>query len=258
MDVPIILWMDLRKRRSQAVLDIPLPDHFRVCRMTALEEISTAITQNCPQIACFDFDYPDIKGLSILRQTKLHYPSLPILMFAENSSETLAIWAFRTGVRDYFIKPVKLDELHRSIAALSKLSRPYRKLSRSNLLAPYPIPAKLRFSMPARNQRSTLPALSYVDVHLHDKISLEIVACMCGMGSFQFSRAFKHQQGLTFREFLIQRRIAAARKLLKNSTASVTDIAFTVGFSGPSHLARMFRRYEGASPSEFRSGNQLR
>jgi AraC-like DNA-binding protein len=42
---------------------------------------------------------------------------------------------------------------------------------------------------------------------------------------------------------------------LRNPRASVTDIAFAVGFNDLSHFARMFRRYVGLCPSKYRKGN---
>ena len=72
------------------------------------------------------------------------------------------------------------------------------------------------------------------------------------MGTFQFSRAFKREHGLTFREFLVRYRIDKARESLKNPRIRVLDSAFVAGFKDPSYFARLFKRYVGVPPSQYR------
>ncbi len=94
--------------------------------------------------------------------------------------------------------------------------------------------------------------LSLINNHFQGKITLEEVARHCGMGVFQFSRAFKRERGLTFREFLVRYRIDQARKSPKNPRITVLDSAFIAGFNDPSYFARLFKRYVGVSPSQYR------
>jgi AraC-like DNA-binding protein len=73
------------------------------------------------------------------------------------------------------------------------------------------------------------------------------------MTPFQFSRQFKQTYGMTFQEFLIRRRMTEAVRLLKNPSASVTDVCYTVGFRDLSYFARTFRRYVGMTPSRYKT-----
>ena len=57
-----------------------------------------------------------------------------------------------------------------------------------------------------------------------------------------FSRAFKAQFGLTFREYLLRYRIGRACELLKERVHNATDAGIAVGFEDASHFARAFRR----------------
>jgi AraC-like DNA-binding protein len=109
-------------------------------------------------------------------------------------------------------------------------------------------------SNPPRFER----AISFVEENLAEKISLREVAQMCGLGRFQFSRAFKQDLGTTFREFLIQRRVSRALQLFGNRKASVTEVAFAAGFNDLSYFARVFRRFVGVSPSLYRREKEIR
>ena len=47
-------------------------------------------------------------------------------------------------------------------------------------------------------------------------------------------------------------RIKASMRMLAENRVSITQIAFDCGFSSPSYFARLFRRFQGMSPAEFR------
>jgi len=68
-----------------------------------------------------------------------------------------------------------------------------------------------------------------------------------------FSRAFKKATGTTYQEYLTGRRVEEARKLLKESSRTVTEIANAVGYSDINNLIRNFKKHTGFTPSEFRN-----
>ncbi|WP_217135458.1 helix-turn-helix transcriptional regulator [Leucobacter chinensis] len=63
-------------------------------------------------------------------------------------------------------------------------------------------------------------------------------------------RAFVAETGLTFREWRLRCRMHLAAKLLR-SDASVTSVAFRVGYQHPNSFARTFRGFYGVSPTSF-------
>jgi AraC-like DNA-binding protein/mannose-6-phosphate isomerase-like protein (cupin superfamily) len=73
-----------------------------------------------------------------------------------------------------------------------------------------------------------------------------------GVSPNHLNRLLRQQTGLTFRQLLIQRRIEAAKTLLRTGDAPCTEIAMTCGFGDSNYFARLFRRKTGLSPSEFR------
>ena len=82
---------------------------------------------------------------------------------------------------------------------------------------------------------------------------MSYVAEMCNLGSFQFSRVFKKEQGLTFQQYVVQYRIKKAIELINSKGAYITDVAFDVGFNDLSYFARVFKRYVGICPSEYKA-----
>ena len=201
-----------------------------------------------------EFDFPDLKGLTTLQHIKAEFPSLPVIMLTEQHSESLAIWALRTRVWDYIIQPVDLEYLCNSVERLFvRMEEHPERSPRSNFMPRPPIPIDVRFRNPAVPKLLTGPAMGYVHTRFQEKISSQQVAELCGLDYFQFSRAFKREHGITFQKFLVQYRINKAMELLRHPYASITDVAFSVGFNDPSHFSRTFQEHAGVSPSKFRN-----
>lgn len=209
------------------------------------------IRQKQPHLLCFEYDFPDQNSLELMQQCKQKHPSLPVLMLTELHSESLAIWAFKSRVLDFIVKPIAPQVL----AALIKIIRVrLEETGEERYLAipPPPVPAEFRQQKKTQKLKSTTVAEGFVREHYQEDVTLAKAARLCQMKEHEFSRAFSREHGIPFREFLMQHRIGRALKLLKNSRASVSTTAYAVGFNDLSNFSRMFRRYVGISPIQYR------
>lgn len=240
------LWIDLKHFSDNALLDLV---QHRYCAYSVSEcsQIQGAIEEISPRFLCFDFDSPDGEKLAVLKHTKWKNPNLPILMLTESHSEKLAIWAYRIRVWDYLVKPFEVGELGKRIDILLSMRKNVSR--RQNYL---PTQWVSMDGMPPPKQKSTFPALTYIDANFSQKIRLETLAKLCNMSTYHFCRIFKAENGVTFVDFMAQKRIGAACLML--SSSSVKEAAFAVGFNDPSYFSRVFRRYVGASPKAYCSG----
>ena len=92
----------------------------------------------------------------------------------------------------------------------------------------------------------------YIEVHLSENIDLVMLSAVGGLSMHHFARQFKQSAGVTPHHYLIEKRIERAQEMLAHSDLSLSEIAFAVGFSDQSHLARHFRYIVGTTPREFR------
>lgn len=81
--------------------------------------------------------------------------------------------------------------------------------------------------------------------------SLMELAQLCNMSVRQLTRGFKVSRGCSIGDYVEQRRMETAKRLLVDGE-SVKTVAFTMGFSSPSSFTYAFRRAVGTSPSNFR------
>ena len=100
-------------------------------------------------------------------------------------------------------------------------------------------------------------AVGLIDQHLAEeeegRVALRVVAKAVGMSYFHFSRAFKRSMGMTPTNYIAERRIEAAKKMLEETELPIAEIALRSGFSSQSHFTTSFRRVAGATPRAFRA-----
>lgn len=83
-------------------------------------------------------------------------------------------------------------------------------------------------------------------------LTLEDIAESVYLSPYYISRIFKEERGITVMEYLTKVRLEEAKKLLRNPKYNIDEIAEKLGYSDPSYFSKVFRRYEGVSPSQFR------
>lgn len=94
--------------------------------------------------------------------------------------------------------------------------------------------------------------LDYVDAHLGRKLSLDDLAARAGLGRAYFTRAFRSAVGASAHQYLMQRRVEAAKRMLRETGHDLAFIAQETGFSSQSHFTGLFRALTGCTPARFR------
>ena len=98
-------------------------------------------------------------------------------------------------------------------------------------------------------------ALRYLAEKLYDPdLTPSAVASRAGLDLWQFCRKFKALTGMTCTEFIAERRMREARKLLAREDLLVKEVAYRVGFDDSNYFSRRFKRVVGKSPTSYRKG----
>lgn len=118
--------------------------------------------------------------------------------------------------------------------------------------------------VPGQGSKETLnPVMSFVLERFADEISLDDLAAAAGLSRYNFCRRFHRECGVTPMRWLWTfRTLLAAEFIRLDPTWSLTDVAFSCGFTSSAHFSRSFKGVVGQSPSLFRkialSGAQAR
>ena len=98
-------------------------------------------------------------------------------------------------------------------------------------------------------------AMSYINQHLEQPLSLEEIASVAGFTRTYFTTMFTELNGLTTWDYITIRRMEKSCELLKSTDLPVIEVAERCGYPNLSNFNRMFLRIVGTSPSRYRKEN---
>lgn len=96
-------------------------------------------------------------------------------------------------------------------------------------------------------------ALSYLQASAPERISVEELAALVGLGTSQFSALFRAQVGMPPLRYQNELRLSRARELLDTTSMSVAEVADACGYDDALYFSRQFAKFHGVSPTSYRS-----
>ncbi|RUT39085.1 AraC family transcriptional regulator [Pseudomonas sp. PAMC 29040] len=92
-----------------------------------------------------------------------------------------------------------------------------------------------------------------IEQQLAEPLNIGQLAAHCALSPYHFARMFRQSFGVPPHQYLLARRLARARDLLRNSAIGLGDIALACGFASASHFANRFKQTLGGTPGEYRA-----
>lgn len=93
----------------------------------------------------------------------------------------------------------------------------------------------------------------FIEENLDRDLELAEIAQAVDLSPYHFARSFKQTTGFTPIQFLMQRRIETAKRLLAESEAPLVDVGLSVGFKNQSHFSTLFRKLTSMTPKAYRN-----
>ncbi|MDO5717379.1 MAG: AraC family transcriptional regulator [Tissierellia bacterium] len=92
----------------------------------------------------------------------------------------------------------------------------------------------------------------YIDEHYNFNISLQTLSKIACMSESKMKKIFKIIYNMSITEYIQRKRMSVAEHLLISTSLSINEISTVVGYSNPSRLTELFKRYYGSNPSNYR------
>ena len=203
----------------------------------SVTEAQLSIQSHLPEIVITDLNMPGISGQTLVKYIKSNYPDIHVFVLSGYDDYQLVRQAFLNGAEDYLLKPMAIEELQEKV--LKNLS-----LQKESPETPSP-----DFQMES--------ALRFIEDNLSRELSMDEVASNIAMSYNYFSRRFREHTGYGFPEYVNLRRIEHSKSYLRDPSLKIFEIAYKLGYSSASAFSRVFKKYEGCYPAEFRHLNGI-
>lgn len=99
-------------------------------------------------------------------------------------------------------------------------------------------------------------SLALIEERYNENLSLEEICEKIAVSKTYFCYLFKRETGMSLWNYLTFVRLNHARELLETTELKNYEIAFQVGYENPSYFSRLFKKYEGVTPNEYRAAKR--
>lgn len=106
--------------------------------------------------------------------------------------------------------------------------------------------------IPNKGSEITRRAIRYISQNFSRPLTLDETAQHVHLNPAYFSTLFKQSTGSSFKEYLNMVRIEESKRLLANTDHSIIDIALATGFEDQSYFSKVFKKYTGLTPRQYR------
>ncbi len=250
-DVPCVLLVE-DNAELRAFLRLRLGRSYRIEEAADGAEGLQRARELTPDCIITDGLMPVMDGLAMTRQIK-DDPELafvPVLMLTSRAAPEDTVRGLEAGADDYLAKPFDSAELAARVAGLIASRRRLK--------------ARLEHaessSDEARESSSTSPFMAQLntvlDEHLSDpRFSVRDWADLLHMDRTTLFRRLKGVTGQSPEEYLREKRLQVAARLLTESAGNVAEVADAVGFASVSYFSRRFKERFDTSPASYARGN---
>lgn len=138
------------------------------------------------------------------------------------------------------IEHVSSSDAVRNLA--KELCMKYCALSQSNLTPEY--------------SKTVNAVINYIHSHLEEPLTLSCIAEHFRKNAAALSSSFTQNTGMTITNYIQHTRIKKATQYFNTTNLSVSEVAVAVGFQDFAYFSRLFRKYMGCSPKEYRDSHQ--
>lgn len=198
---------------------------------------------------------PEEKSVLYWIFLKLKPARRPLLFLDPKSSYSLRRALLALPSRHFAAEPGTRDLLEEIFAALEHRGSRLKRIGTAALVLRY-LFSTLRAS---RRNRRAAPSprmqrcLAYIAANPTELPSVPQLARLVRLSPSRFKVRFREEVGLPPREHVLRQKLAVAQTWLRRPGATVTGVAYGLGFSSSQYFATVFRRFTGLTPTQYQA-----
>ena len=208
-----------------------------------------------PDLIISDVMMPNMNGLQFCQNIKndLATSHIPVILLTARAMSQHQIEGYEHGADAYITKPFDERILLSRIINLLQIRRRLRTLWSTSSGTPS-TSATLQPAVSERESSFMKKLNEIIDQRMGDsELSIEDIGSDIGLSRVQLYRKVKALTGISPVELLRKQRLLRAHTLLRTTDKTVSEVAYTVGFSAPSYFTKCFKEEFGMLPGELNS-----
>lgn len=199
------------------------------------------------QIALIDVEMPGVNGLDAADEIRRMDKDAVIIFITAFDEFDYAKRAIQVHAQEYLLKPVSEEELVTNIEEaiwLTQRTEKRKTVLKTDLQENHH--ENIKMNAVADTIRD------FIEKYYKEDISLQDVAGSMDYSDAYFCKIFKQCFRKSFLVYLTEFRVEKAKELLADLTINIKDVSVAVGYRDSNYFARVFKRSEGITPTEYR------
>lgn len=187
-----------------------------------------------PDIVLTDVRMPNMNGIDLARNLRESSKNIQIIFMSSYSDKEYLRTAIQLRAIDYIDKPVNRIQL--------------TEVLKKTITELCPLKAAPQGSF----SRTVEDLFSYISKHCSEDLSIEFLAEQVYLSPSYLMNLFKKETGKTINQVITEKRMEMSCDLLLHTRLSLQEISEHVGYTDPRHFSKLFKRYTGKTPGEYR------
>lgn len=204
-----------------------------------------------PDIVLSDVVMPEMSGTELCRKIKTNIETshIPVILLTSQAASDYIIEGLKIGADDYITKPFSIKHL---IIRCNNLVNS-RKMLQAKFAKEINTSVEL-IATSSLDQSIIEDSIRIINENLDNPMfNIDFLAQQVGMGRTKFFSKIKGITGLTPNEFVINTKLKAAIKILKeDNSIPINELAFQLGFSSTSYFIKLFKELVGMTPTQYK------
>lgn len=229
----------------QKQLDFVQLDYHHVMTATSASAAQEILKREKVDVLLCDIEMPGQSGLELVRwMIGQQYPCV-VLLLTCHSSFAYAQEAIGLEVFDYLLKPIRINVLE------ERLAQALQKRREADWLEVYRQEHSVQ--LPPSENDAVSRIRQYIEQHIDTGLTREQLGRALFMNPDYVARIFRDQQGQSLGDYIRNRRITRAQRLLRETDLPLTEICAQVGYTYNTYFFNTFKKTTGYSPNEYRA-----
>lgn len=203
-----------------------------------------------------DIEMPLRSGVELVRWAKERKPELECIFLTCHAEFSFAKRAIQMGCLDYILKPAETEEVENCLKkAVEKLKASDRasEADRTQVrVSSFSTTAEKIIGDSPKMKDAVELAEFYILQHLTENPGLEEVAAEACVSATHLTRLFKKKYDMGVVDFITEKKMSLAEELMKREDLTVSYIASKLGYSNYSYFTKVFKKYTGKTPTEYK------